>query len=352
MPVLVIETDTGSLLVKNPASGRLPLNRDALIESTRIEAGRFLPYLAAQARGEDGLLVVWPLTPHEISFRAFARVLPPADGSGKLTVITFLESTGRESVESALREALQARDEFFSVATHELKDPLFSIQLSLQLLRHAAEKQGPLPPYLAHHLDVSGRQADRLSLLIDNLLDVSRIRSGRIQLDTEPLDLAEHVQDVTARFQDLARSSGSALTCETPQQVIGYFDRLKLDQVLSNLLTNALKYGAGQPVVVRLKNEDDSVVLEVDDRGPGITPDDQERIFARFERASGAFKKESLGLGLFIVRAIVQAHGGTVRVHSRLGQGAAFIVTLPRNRIHHKDLTSLGTRPSEGAANP
>lgn len=103
------------------------------------------------------------------------------------------------------------------------------------------------------------------------------------------------------------------------------------------MLTNALKYGAGRPITVRARAAEGFAVLEVEDQGPGIDPADHGRIFARFERAAGAHKKESLGLGLFIVRAIAEAHGGTVAVRSEVGRGATFTVTLPRNRVHHKE---------------
>ncbi|VTR92779.1 histidine kinase : Histidine kinase OS=Hyalangium minutum GN=DB31_7586 PE=4 SV=1: HisKA: HATPase_c [Gemmata massiliana] len=326
IPAVVLDLGTGSALLGNRPA----------VDNGVIGAADEMFGLAAEAAGGDGAIVTRNGPGGEARFRVFSRVLPPADGEAPLALLTFLPHPEDPLVDQRVREVIETRDEFFSVATHELKDPLFSVQLSLQLLQHAAEKQGPVPVYVAHHLDVAGRQTARLARLIDNMLDVSRIRSGRLQLDPETLDLAELARDAAGRFRESARAAGCDLDVEATGQVIGYFDRLKLDQVLSNLLTNALKYGAGRPVVLRVREVGDAAVIEVEDGGPGVAAADRERIFARFERASGGHKKESLGLGLYIVRSIAEAHGGTATVRGVPGQGATFVVTLPRNRVHHK----------------
>ena len=347
IPILVVETGSGKVLGKNEASNRLPLDRPAELDRIGpVGSHRLLAVLASAATIPDGILVTWNGPDREASFRAFSRTLPPADGDAPLTLLTFLDSLGAN--ERVLREAIEARDEFFSIATHELKDPLFSLQLSIQLVRHAAEKQGPIPPYLAHHLDVCARQTGRLARIIDNLLDVSRIRNDRLQLDPEAIDLSELAREVVSRFQESVQSAGTALTVSADTQVTGYFDRLKIDQVLSNLLTNALKYGTGKPVAVRISEEGEFAVLEVEDQGPGISPADQDRIFVRFERASQGHKKDSLGLGLYIVRSIAEAHGGAASVRSEVGHGATFTVRLPRARLYNRQGAADNT-PSEGA---
>ena len=335
IPALVIEPSAGGVVVANPSARALLEATDRHLAPGEPPGPRqlLLVRLAADAAGEQGTVVTWPMAAGEARFRVHARAVPPADGEGVLTLLSFLDETAREAAERELRSVIEARDEFFSVATHELKDPLFSIQLSLQLLRHATEKQGPVPPHVAHHLDVCGRQSDRLARIIDNLLDVSRIQGNRLRLDPEVIDLSELAREALTRLRETARSAGSELSLDAHGPVIGYFDRLKLDQVLSNLLANAMKYGAGRPVVVRVREEGSAAVVEVEDHGPGVAPADHERIFARFERASGWHQKESLGLGLYIVRSIAEAHGGTVTVRSELGRGATFTLTLPRNRL-------------------
>ena len=169
----------------------------------------------------------------------------------------------------------------------------------------------------------------RLGHLIDNMLDFARIANGRFELDLETLDLCDLARQVVARFQGQASSSGTAVMMEPCPPVVGRFDRLKLEQVLGNLLSNAIKYGAGRPVVVRVRPEGEWAVLEVQDGGAGIAPEDQVRIFERFERASDGHKRASLGLGLYIVRSMVEAHGGSVQVRSQPGQGSTFTVMIP-----------------------
>ena len=233
--------------------------------------------------------------------------------------------------ENELRRTLEARDEFFSVATHELKDPLFSLQLSIQLLRRAAERHGTIPPHLQQHLDVGDRQIARLGRLIDNMLDVARIVNGRLELDVESLDLCELTHQVVGRFQSQANVAETPVEAQTREPVMGRFDRMKLEQVIGNLLSNAIKYGGSKPVVVRVQSEGEIAVVEVEDKGVGIAWEDQERIFGQFERASRGHKKASLGLGLYIVRSLVQAHGGSVCLKSEPGRGTTFRVEIPKD---------------------
>jgi signal transduction histidine kinase len=179
----------------------------------------------------------------------------------------------------------------------------------------------------------------------------------RLQLDVERLDLSELAREVVARFRDRSDARGSTITALAPEPVEGVFDRMKLEQVIVNLLANAAKYGAGRPVEVRVRADGNIAELEVEDRGAGIAPEDQARIFGRFERASAGHKKESLGLGLYIVRSLVEAHAGTITVTSEPGQGATFTVRLPRNRLREVDAStpeeswpqSDGERPLEPA---
>ena len=231
------------------------------------------------------------------------------------------------------REALRERDEFISVAAHELRTPLTALQLKLQGLERGLragmrEKRGSAAN-LETRLDGALRQTERLSSLIERLLDVSRIAAGRLELAPERFDLAALVHQVADDFKDPAAAVGSELRVNAAQSVEGSWDRLRMEQVLVNLLSNAVKYGAGRPVSVKLDAAGDRVRLTVADEGIGIAPEDIGRIFTRFERAAPLRHYGGLGLGLYISRHIVDAHGGRIDVQSNLGQGSTFVVDLP-----------------------
>jgi signal transduction histidine kinase len=252
--------------------------------------------------------------------------------------LTLLDITRLKAAEAELRRALETRDEFFSLATHELKDPLAALLLSIEVLKRFADRQGSIPvPLLTQQLEVSKRQGDRLAAMIDNLLDVSRISSGRTQLDLEALDLCELVRELAGRFGQQARSAGTALIVAPCTPTIGYFDRFKIEHAVGNLLSNAIKYGAGRPVTIRLEGDAATAWIAVEDQGIGISEADQARVFERFERASGDYKAQSLGLGLFIARSMVEAHGGSIRLRSEPGRGSTFTIELPRKRVPGRD---------------
>ncbi len=339
-PCLVVENETARTVLWNDEARRMLVDvprgsrgGDGCYATDRsggrIEPDQVIPYLLGRDAAGDGVELAWHAPGDRRFYRVASRRLPPKDGMGALSMLTFLELTGQKLAEGELRDAVAARDEFFSVTTHELKDPLFSLQLSIQLLRREAEHHGPIPDHVRHHLEVSERQVSRLGRLIDNMLDFARINSGRFELDLETLNLSELAHQVVARFQGQASSSGTALSAESSHPVVGRFDRLKLEQILGNLLSNAIKYGGGRPVVVRVRDEQEWAVIEVEDAGTGIAAEDQERIFQRFERASAGHKRASLGLGLYIVRSLVEAHGGSIALRSQAGRGSTFSVMIP-----------------------
>ncbi|WP_164007959.1 sensor histidine kinase [Pyxidicoccus trucidator] len=228
-------------------------------------------------------------------------------------------------------QAVSTRDEFLSVASHELKTPLTPLSLKLQTLRRELSASTPPSPpeRVQAHLDVAQRQVKKLAELVDDLLDVSRISAGRMELNPTRVDLAAVVHDAVVRFEPEAARVGCALTLEVDGPVMGRVDPLRFEQVLDNLLSNALKYGAGKPVHVRLERQDIRARLIVRDEGLGIAPEALERIFNRFERAVSGRHFGGLGLGLYIVRRIVTASGGTISAASVPGQGATFTVELP-----------------------
>jgi signal transduction histidine kinase len=229
-----------------------------------------------------------------------------------------------------LREATlaaAAREEFLHVASHELRGPLGTLRLTVQLLTR--DVGGSEPEAVVARLRILDRQAARLVRLSDALLDVSRITSGRIELAREPGDLAALVRDVASVYRDEAEDLGSPLEVAADGPVRCSFDAARMEQVISNLVSNAIKYGRGHPVRIAARLDGDHARVDVEDRGIGIAPTDLERIFGRFERAVSGRQYAGLGLGLWIVRRLVDAHGGTVRVRSALGQGSTFTVELP-----------------------
>ena len=239
-------------------------------------------------------------------------------------------------LQTRAQAAVRARDEFLSIAAHELKTPITALRLNLEriLYRIAREPGDTLPRSLIQSsMTPALQQLGRLQQLLDALLDVSRAAIQRLKLDVETVDLAELARDVAGRLAAPARAAGVELKLALPPEpAILFGDRLRLEQVVTHLLTNAFKYGGGKPVHLQVEELEDTVALTVKDQGIGIAPQDQARIFNRFERAAGAGQSDGLGLGLFIAKEIVTAHGGTLSVESQPGQGSAFGVVLPRRR--------------------
>jgi NO-binding membrane sensor protein with MHYT domain/signal transduction histidine kinase len=235
------------------------------------------------------------------------------------------------------QEAIRVRDEFLSIASHELRTPLTPLMMNLQRLhRTVANGEGAQElkgEQLARVVDVAQRQTKRLARLVNELLDISRIRLGRLELHPEELELGGVVRDVVERLGDEALWPGPPPALHLDGPVVGLWDRARLEQVVSNLLTNAARYGQGNPVDVAVRTENGEAWLVVRDRGIGIAPEALQRIFERFERAASR-NFGGLGLGLYIVRQIVEAHGGTITVQSELGVGSTFTVRLPRRQAH------------------
>jgi signal transduction histidine kinase len=252
------------------------------------------------------------------------------------------EAARFEVEEAHLRQAIRARDDFLSVASHELKTPLTAFRLQLELIERNLSPEART--HVGNRILSAGKQVSRLSALVESLLDVSQLSSGRLVLKRDVGDLAALVADSATRLRDEAEAMGSPLTLHLEAPLTGRFDRLRMDQVVTNLLQNALKYGAGTPVEVRVERQQDHASISVKDGGMGIAPADQERIFGRFERAVSARKYGGLGLGLWIARQVVEAHGGTISVVSEPGRGATFTVTLPLDDVHEsRERQPVGT---------
>ena len=231
-----------------------------------------------------------------------------------------------------LEDAVRMRDDFMSIVSHELKTPLNTLILEVQL-RKLQLGRNNLAAFsedkLRHMVDKDERQVQSLIRLIDDMLDVSRIRTGKLSIQPTRLDLSQLVASVVENFSPQMEASGCALLFERPQPIEGVWDEFRIEQVLANLLTNAMRYGAGKPVQVSVTRRDDAACIEVRDQGIGINPKNLERIFCQFERAEGSESSAGLGLGLYIAEQIVRAHQGRIQVESQEGEGSLFRVWLP-----------------------
>lgn len=242
----------------------------------------------------------------------------------------------------AAEQALHARDEFVSIAAHELRTPVSALALQLQTLQkfvreHADER-------LSGKVDRAVRNANRLSVMIDSLLDVSRIATGSLELNLESLDLSELVTDVCERISE-GVPGGCQVKVDVRPGVTGDWDRLRIEQCVLNLLSNAVKYGGGKPIEVGLEADAATARLSVRDRGIGIAPEDLARVFDRFERAAAARRYCGLGLGLYVTRRIVEAHGGQIRVTSALAEGSTFTIEIPRRAVARVASQQPGANP-------
>lgn len=233
----------------------------------------------------------------------------------------------------ALTDAVRARDDFIAAAAHELKTPLSTLDLQTEIVRRAISDQLP-DGDLQHNVDAMQRQVHRLNRLVSRLLDTSQLKAGQLTLEYELVGLHELGADVVERFRRPAEQQGIELAFHaTP--VCGYWDADRLDQVMSNLLSNALKYTKRGRIEVSISRTAESAVIDVRDDGDGIPMADIKRIFEQFERGPNAARQSGLGLGLWIASHIVQRLGGSITVHSEPGVGSRFEVVLPIEPASH-----------------
>lgn len=237
-------------------------------------------------------------------------------------------------------EAMRLRDEFLSIASHELKTPLTALQLELRALLERIES---FEPRTAKKLERASRASDRLADLVESLLDVSRIASGQLLLHYRTFDLSAAAEEVIERLRILADQAECEISFSRSSAVVGNWDRLRIEQVLTNLLSNAFKYAPGTPVAVTVRRDSEHAVLLVRDAGPGFPAVDVAKLFDRFERASPP-GLGGLGLGLYVARQVVEAHGGRIAAHNNDGPGACVTVRLP--------LIQTETPKSAPASNP
>jgi signal transduction histidine kinase len=228
-----------------------------------------------------------------------------------------------------LEQALQARDEFLSIAAHELRNPMHSLLLQVSAAVQVARQQGVVS--LVRRLERVQQIVDRYVKRASLLLDVGRMNATRMPAQLESVDFAEVVREVVESYAPEATFNRSPMHVKVPPTLCGRWDRLALEQIVSNLISNAIKFGAGTPIDVTLTMEGaERARFEVRDRGVGIADADQERIFGRFERVSSQpGHPAGAGVGLWLVRGLVEAQNGSISVHSASAQGATFTVLLP-----------------------
>ncbi|XXR90306.1 AAA family ATPase [Sorangium sp. So ce406] len=320
VPAKVVERAhaTQEILVSDDAAGDPALAGDPYFAEGGSRSVLVLPIRRNEAR----LGVVY--LENKLATRAFTR--------DRVHVLELLSDQIAIALENArlyreAQRAVRVRDDFLSVASHELRTPVTSLRLGLQSML----RRNDLAPeeHLTRGLHRMDRQVQRLVRLIDDLLDVSQLHTGRLELHVEPVDLAEAVGDVVERLGARIAQSGSTVSVRAEPSVVGSWDRSRLEQVISNLLDNALKFGAGAPIEIAVARRNGTAELVVQDHGIGIPAERLPHVFERFERAVSSRHFGGLGLGLHVVKSIVEALGGAARADSRPGEGARITVELP-----------------------
>ncbi len=323
----------------------------SLVENSEAEVMSLL-HLWTESRSSMRGKIVWRTPNGPKACQLTAWCARPADDAGSGLVVIRCDSDddaanrllelneqldilkkevlARRQIERGLVAALKARDDFVGIAAHELRNPLNVFHLTLQLLYRMPVRSGN---DIRGILDKLRAQLIRINSLVDNLLDATRIRAGKPELKLEQFDLGELTKEVVHRFAEL--HPDILLTVRVNGTAAGIWDRFWIDQAVSSVISNAVKYGLRKPVTVVVSVEGRKACVAVQDQGVGIAPGDSERIFERFERAVSQSNTEGLGLGLWIAKRVVEAHGGLIIAEGQGGQGAVFTIQLPLSREQH-----------------
>lgn len=238
--------------------------------------------------------------------------------------------TELEATKVDLQSALRMRDDFMSLVAHELRTPLSALSIDIQVRQKHLEKGNTSmfgPEQLSGMFAKYRRQSQSMTRLIEDMLDVSRIRNGKLSIRPSTTDLSRLLDRLVGDFP--RQESDSTISLVIEPGVTGHWDEFRIEQVVINLLSNALRYGSGKPVEVSLQSTPEAAIISVRDWGIGIAPDAQQRIFEQFVREASPAAHTGLGLGLYITKQLVEAHEGTIKVDSRLGEGSVFTVVLP-----------------------
>ncbi len=345
-----LKTDLDRLL---PQPGGLPLRLSAVLSTGQSELlGRVIPdelepgavrsellRLLRELGTESAITVALSRASRTLGAIIFASARPDhAYAAADVTVAEALARRTALAVENGqlyrqAQEAILLRERFLAIAAHELGSPLSALQLNIMAMRRQLARPDFSKESLTSRVVAGETQAHRLAKLIDDLLDVSRIRAGRLRLAPQLLDLVEAVHRVVARFRDELVARGVEVVVHAPSSVVGCWDPFRIEQVITNLVSNGIKYGEGKAVVVAVEASDDAATLRVEDHGAGMSPELMRRLFRPFERGVAAGTIRGLGLGLYITAQLVEAHHGRISVQSRPGVGSTFVVELPRQAV-------------------
>lgn len=283
-------------------------------------------------------------SPHVAANRHVPAIPPRSARTTRATARTQLEGAREEIAQlkakereyeiqiGVLREAVEARDRFLEIAAHELRNPMAAISLAVTGLRFQAERaDGALgaAPWLRERLEALERQARYFVRRSTMLLDVNRVAMGQLRVERAPTNLGNVVRESLRELRSELERGRCEVSSRIEDDAVGLWDKAALEQVASNLLSNAVKFGAGHTIDVYVCKDCSVAVLGVRDRGPGIAEADRARIFNPFERAIGGRESAGFGLGLWMARQLVRAHGGEIFVESEPGVGTVFTATFP-----------------------
>lgn len=252
-----------------------------------------------------------------------------SEGTEKALILAVKDITKNSELLNRLKKEVTARDNFLGMASHELRTPLTAMKINLELLNNAIKHNFPNASSFLDLNEKSIKQADHLNELIEDLFDVTKIHTGKLDFKLEEFNLSEFIENHLTAMKDMFDEADCELKLDIEPGVIGVWDKDRIGQAFSNLITNALKYASNSPVKVILKTEGNCASLSVKDEGPGIEEDSQEKIFERFERGDAPETIAGLGLGLFITKKIIESHSGNIEVQSSPGTGSVFTLNLP-----------------------
>lgn len=242
----------------------------------------------------------------------------------RFSVLTFIDITEKKQVYEEMKRVAQIREDFLLLVSHELKTPLTTLKLGMQFVQKKTTDES-----MKKVIQPCLEEIRRFENLTNDLIDISNIDAGRLSLDPEKINLKEVVSNVLSRFEFELTSKKYELVFKRMEDVSGQWDQLRIEQVIINLLNNAIKYGGQKPIEVSVYKDRGDAVFSIRDHGPGVTAEEKERIFNKFERASSTKHFGGFGIGLFVSKTIVNAHKGTIAVDTADGGGAVFTVRLP-----------------------